>query len=88
MLLDLVRKTPKLNMKMPELCSAGEIVAIYIVGFSPKVKIGGKEMREGLSFFFPFWKCYYLHHFQVMLKCVKETVSELDICNLKTPTFN
>lgn len=56
-------------------------------------------MREGLSFFLPFLKFYYLHNFQVMLyfgfeskviyaKCVKETVSYIDTCNLKTPTIN
>lgn len=34
---------------MPELCSAGEIVAIYLA-FFPRVKVGGRALRGDLSF--------------------------------------
>lgn len=94
-----VSKNKKI-IKMPEICSAGEIVGVYVADLLfPKVKLGGRQLREGLSFFLPFLRFYCLYHFKwcyilvlmskvTYVKCVKETVSDLDICSLKTPTFN
>lgn len=50
-------------MKMPGICSAGEIVAVYIVDlFFPKVKVGRRQLREGLTFFLPFLRFYCLRY--------------------------